>query len=615
MKIASLCRSWIVVSIFLACVGVSLGQDEAPERGAVSLSAMKAQLATQVRSIAASRSMSSSKKESYISTAVRVAIVAATAYDGDPGQTVATATALAATAARAAPAYANAIAKAAAYAPSVVRLPGAGNQIRIAALAAAKGRPYRQPQAYQDSYASAPRRRPPAAVTAEQEQATQEEAVYPNEPAPTRARSAQTQRRSAAAPSADEAGGYAQSYDPQPNRGYAYPEPAVRDGLRQSDVTLSSNSTFRVTADASAQANDNVFLTNTQKKRDTMLSVTPGLEYEFGQTSLAKGSLAVHESFTRYADNSAPSAHLANAAGSFAYPGDRLSVTLSGAYQQLYQNNADYTVAGEKQLLRTDLLNFGSTFEAPLTAKISGQIGAAYSQTKYKTDALIGNKSLSLPLAFFFQVAPKLDLSTGFTYSSTKPDKDGPEAKDLYYNVGARGSFTSKLTGNFSVGYRRRQVDEFAKSATVTLPSTKDSLLGFDGSFNYQATEKTTAVLSLSRNFGSSALGQSTKGSSYGLALSNHMTPQLVLSAKASYRTTDYGEASFNPNPTQAASASRKDSGWENSLSASYAFTNWFTMAADYTFRNNRSTYDSTVNLPVPDYNNNVISLTIGLQY
>lgn len=607
MKTAPWCHFCTKLAlILLAFAGTCLGQDEYSEQNSsASLPAMKAQLAAQVRSIAASRTMSASKKESYISTAVRVAIVAATAYEGDPAQTLATATALATTASRAAPPYANAIAKAAAYAPSVVRLPGAGAQIRTAALAAAKGRPYRPPSSSNSYYAA--QRRPAGTRAARQEPQQQDETAAAIEPQPSRA-----QKRSATAA--------VRPYASQQENGYTadsayYPEPPPREALGPSDVTLTSNSTFRATVDASAQSNDNVFLTTNEKKRDTMLAVTPGLEYEFGQTSLAKGGLSVHEAFTRYADNSAPSAHLANASGSFSYPGDRVSTALSGSYQQLYQNNADYTVTGERQLLRTDLLNFGGSFEAPLSAKTSGQIGAAYGKTKYKTDTLIGNRSFTIPASLYYQVAPKLDLSSGFTYGSTKPDKDGPDAKDFYYNLGARGAFTSKLTGLFSVGYRRRSVDEFEKQDGTLLPLSKESLVGFDGSFNYQATEKTSAALSLSRNFGSSALGQSTKTGVYSLQVASHMTPQFVLSLKGAYRSTDYGAASFNANPTQAASAARKDNGWENSITASYAFTNWLTMVADYTFRNNRSTYQEDTSLPTPDYDNSVISLTVGLQY
>jgi predicted porin len=161
-------------------------------------------------------------------------------------------------------------------------------------------------------------------------------------------------------------------------------------------------------------------------------------------------------------------------------------------------------------------------------------------------------------------------------------------------------------------------VAEVLQGTKVVAPAFDDNLLGFDGAFDYQATDKTSAVLSLSRNFGSSALGQSTKSSQYGLQITSNPTPQFSLSAKATYRLTDNGPAVFAATPAGAAAAERQDKGWENSLGATYTFTKWLTLVANYTFRNNRSTYAQSTNpstQTVPDYNNNVFSLTLGLQY
>jgi hypothetical protein len=545
------------------------------------------QLGTQVKSIADSKNMSRSKKEQWISTAVRVSVVAATAYDKDPSQALATATRLASAAARAAPSYADVIAKAVAFSPTIARIAGASGQIRSVTFAAARGQPYRQPAAA------------PSSDVAENRPTR---TVEPTEP-PTVTNAMPDERQAR----------YAASND-QPDADLA----ALTTGSRQSQVQMTPNGSAHVTLDSSVQRNDNVYLSNTNPTKDTVLSVTPGIDVGYGQHTISHGALVVQEAFTHYQANSAPNAHLASAIGNLGYAGEQLKTNLNGAYQQTYQNNADYTSTGQKLLLRTDTLNLSGGVEAPFATKMAGSVGANLSRTEYKNASLVGNRNLVFPLSLYYSMEPKLDLSAGFSYGTTVPTGAGPKAKDLYYNIGARGSFTPKLSGTFSVGTRKRSVDAMLQGTREVAPAFDDNLLGFDGSFDYQATDKTSAALSLSRNFGSSALGQSTKGSQYALQITSNPTPQLSLSAKAAYRITDNGPAVFVASPASAATAARQDKGWENSLGATYTFTKWLTLVANYTFRNNRSTYAQPINpstQTVPDYNNNVFSLTLGLQY
>jgi len=587
MKSALLGR-FLLFFAAVAGIGMAYGQDDSGGREApVPVSTLAMQLGTQVKSIADSKNMSRSKKEQWISTAVRVSVVAATAYDKDPGRALATATRLASAAARAAPSYADMIAKAVAFSPTIARIAGASGQIRSATFAAARGQPYRQPAAV--SSPDVAESRPSRTVEPAERPATAD-AMPDERKARYRAPSDQTD--------ADLAGLPAES--------------------RQSQVQMTPNGSAHVTLDSSVQRNDNVYLSNTNRTKDTVLSITPGIQAGFGQHTISHGELIVQEAFTHYQDNSAPNAHLANATGNLGYAGEQIKSNLTGAYQQLYQNNADYTATGQKLLLRTDTLNLSGNVEVPFATKMAGSVGANLSRTEYKNSTLVGNRNLTFPLSLYYTIEPKLDLSGGFSYGTTMPTGAGPKAKDLYYNIGARGSFSPKLTGTFSVGTRKRSVDAVFQGTKEVAPAFDDNLLGFDGSFEYQATEKTNAILSLSRNFGSSALGQTTKGSQYALQITSNPTPQFSISAKAAYRLTDNGPAVFATTPAGAAAAARQDKGWENSLGATYTFTKWLTLVANYTFRNNRSTYAQSTNpstQTVPDYNNNVFSLTLGLQY
>jgi len=337
------------------------------------------QLGTQVKSIADSKNMSRSKKEQWISTAVRVSVVAATAYDKDPSQALATATRLASAAARAAPSYADVIAKAVAFSPTIARIAGASGQIRSVTFAAARGQPYRQPAAA------------PSSDVAENRPT---HTVEPTEP-PTVTNAMPDERQAR----------YAASND-QPDADLA----ALTTGSRQSQVQMTPNGSAHVTLDSSVQRNDNVYLSNTNPTKDTVLSVTPGIDVGYGQHTISHGALVVQEAFTHYQANSAPNAHLASATGNLGYAGEQLKTNLNGAYQQTYQNNADYTSTGQKLLLRTDTLNLSGGVEAPFATKMAGSVGANLSRTEYKNASLVGNRNLVFPLSLYYSMEPKLDL-------------------------------------------------------------------------------------------------------------------------------------------------------------------------------------------------------------
>jgi len=126
-----------VLLVILACAGAGPAAQASPtpEAGATA----PAILAQEVREIADTSMISRAKKEKRISTAVRVAVVAGTAYRSDPDEIVGIAAELAAAAAGAAPHFADVISKAAAFAPTVARIEGSSGRIRTAAYAGARG--------------------------------------------------------------------------------------------------------------------------------------------------------------------------------------------------------------------------------------------------------------------------------------------------------------------------------------------------------------------------------------------------------------------------------------------------------------------------------------------
>lgn len=548
---------------------------ESPAESAVQtdLSTQTAVLAAQVGEIANSVAISRAKKEKRISTAVRVAVAAATAYKKDPTEILGIALELTEMAARAAPPFAEVIANAASFSPAVARIDAAPGQIRAAAYAAAKVP--RAARKVNVASSKQPKPKPARRRTEDEEENSAVKRVT---------RPARTEENEPEPQTADYV---ADSMMPSP--------PAAAMAPR---ITVGKNAYLSLTAELSARHDDNVFLTNTDTVSDTIISLTPGIEFHFGQNSLAHGSMAYKDAFTRYASKSAPNVTLGTGSADFGYDNGSLKAAGSASFQQLYQNNSDVAALAQKTIFRRDVLNIAASAESQLTGKTSVKAGADFNRTEYKTAGLIGSQDLGWPLKFYFETTPKVSLSTGLTYRSVKAQNGGPSGRDMDYNIGARGNFTPKLTGEFSVGYQTREVGD----------NPKENLWGFNGSFRYDFTPKTDATLVMARNFSAGALGDSLKSSTYSFRLSTEPTPQWQFGTGISYRDVGYGPAVFSLNNTTV-TTDRKDGYWEGNLQATYFYTNSLSATADYTLRDNHST------VPGVRFSNNLLSLILGWRY
>ncbi|MEJ1972681.1 MAG: outer membrane beta-barrel protein [Lacunisphaera sp.] len=548
----------------------------AAERAAAASSntARAGQLAADVREFATAPGLSRAKREKRIANAVRTAVVAATAYRSNSADVLGAATELAAAAAHAAPAYVEVIARAAALAPGVARIDGAAGSIRTAAMAGTKGG--RAPRVAAgngraSSSAKAPRV-PRQAAPAEPEPHARENSDFAAAPTDTGV-------GSIVVPMEDEA--------PLPEMtGYRGRHP-----VKDAPVAVS------LTLDASARRDDNVFLSSTNEVADTIVSAKPGVGLRWGQKSEMHGSIGYAESFEHFMDGTSPNVALGNGIFEFAFDGAASAGSANASYQELYQSNSDLAAQGVNDLIRTDLTAASVSLSANPWAKIGGRLGVNYADTRYRSDGLIGNSQIGVPFDLVFNATPKTDLSLGYVFGTQRPDGGGDSSKDHYFNVGARGQFTAKLAGTFNVGYQTRKVGAHPD----------EHMLAFNGNFDYELTPRTKMTLGGSRNFNASALGASTKNTSFQLGLTTDLSPQWQLSATASYANNEYGAGVFRPD--QVAPQERTDHLWSGTFTASYLFTEWFSTSASYLLRDNGST------IPSVEYSDNVLSLTLGLKY
>jgi hypothetical protein len=552
-------------------------QESVPPAAASSNITRARQLATDVREMATAPGVSRAKREKRIATAVRTAVVAATAYRPEAAAALGAATELAVAATRAAPAYAEVIIKAASLAPGVTRIDGAAGAIRAAALAG--GRPGSAPvaamsargPAAQKRAAPAPRRSEPVEMEPDAAQLAADDAA--RQPADTRPGAA---NRSAGEEDMS-----------------ALPGPVRRGRHPVNDPGMA----FTLKLDTAVRYDDNVFLTSANTVHDVIIALTPGLGLRWGDKSRSHGELGYGQSFEHYVDHTAPNVSLGNGAFDFTFDGASASGSAKAGYQQLYQSNSDLAATGQSALLRTNVTSAGANLQVNPWAKIGARLGVSYADTSYNYPGLIGNRQIGVPFDVLFNLTPKLDLSAGYAFSTQRPDGGGDSSKDHYFNVGARGSFTPKLTGGFNIGYQTRRVGA----------RPDDHMLAFSGNFGYELTPRTSLSLAATRNFNASALGATTRNTQFRLGLASNLSPQLNLGASLAWNDNEYGLGVFRSDQVQP--LERTDHLWEGGLNASYLFTEWFSTSATYSLRHTAST------IPGVGFSQNVLSLTLGLKY
>jgi hypothetical protein len=527
---------------------------------------LAAQLGADVKEIATSTLISRAKKEKRISTAVRVAVVAATTYRKNPADALALAIELSETAAQAAPAFAEVVANAASFTPAISRMDGASAKIRTAALAAAKSKGKGQSRR--------------ATQTARAEERDNNPVnPYAGKATVTRTRKGEPTARALA--EADES-----------SRPESSPlVPSTRHASMGNDTNIT------VSANVGVRHDDNVFLTAEKPVGDTIYTVAPGVAWKYGLESLAHGSLQYYETFMRYSKKSAPNVSLGAGAADFSYDNGSFSLAANADFQQLNQNG-NATAALGPQIFRRDVLDLGLTLETPLLAKTRLRAGASMNQLKYKDSGLVGTRETRLPVTVFLATTPKTDLGLGVTYRDVKPQGLGPSGHDLYYNLAVRGAYSQKLSGELSVGYRSRDVGV----------NPRENLWGFDGGLTYLLTPKSSLTLQLNRDFSTGALGESLKSNRYALRLTTDPTQQWSFGAMIQYQTSGFGPTEFALKNVPV-TVDRQDNYWETGLQASYLFNSWLSANADYVLRKNQSTR------PDAYYSDNQFNLTVGLRY
>jgi polysaccharide biosynthesis protein VpsM len=257
-------------------------------------------------------------------------------------------------------------------------------------------------------------------------------------------------------------------------------------------LAIGNNAELFVTSRLQATFDDNITLASSEEKDDFIFEFAPGAELVFGKNAQLKGKIFFEERLIAYSDNEEFNDQLANFGFSSSYDNySNLTLASYATFKQSSQNNRDF-------VLLDALVEF-QTVTAGVSGKLSlsekSKIGTGFEwdsiiYTSTKTNGLAFDQTnYSIPFNYYFAVTPKLDLSAGVRYTSTdvKNPNFNADSDKWYFNVGAVGQFTPKLTGSFDVGYNVRTPDE----------GDDESGLGMHSGLKYAVNPRLVLALSL----------------------------------------------------------------------------------------------------------------------
>jgi hypothetical protein len=326
------------------------------------------------------------------------------------------------------------------------------------------------------------------------------------------------------------------------------------------------------------RGDDNIFLSN-KTTSDTIFEITPGAEITFGKDAQLKGSLALSDAFTSYADNSSLNTNLFSGDFRTRYDDGKMKLSLQTGYHELNQNTVD-----NRGLTRRDVFSIGGNGEVEVSEITSVAGGITATHTNYKRKGYSDSDDYVVPLNFYYKLTPKMDLSAGYQYRNFQT-QIGKDSTDHFFNVGARGEFSPMLTGEFNVGVTTRKISG----------GNDETMLGLSGKLNYELTPKTGLQLTIANAPDTSPQGAQQKNFSVGGQVTSSISDQWSLNAGLNYRAIDY--------------LTRTDDYLEGTLGAAYIVNAYVRLVGSYTYRNNSSV------LSASEFTNNVFSISANLRY
>lgn len=358
-------------------------------------------------------------------------------------------------------------------------------------------------------------------------------------------------------------------------------------------LAVGDNAEIFVTGTLGVRSDGNVFLTPSNQD-DIIVDINPGVELVFGKSSTVQGKFSFVEKFANYLDHTDLSSNLASTAFNAAYDDGKTKSTFDASFDQLNQNTVDVRPTGAVDaLIRRDVYAVNGGGEVSVTDKTKVGAGFKYLDTEYKLAGFSDSETFTIPVNYFYEVTPKVDLSLGYRYRESA-QQIGFDTKDHFFNVGARGEFTPKLSGRIAVGLTQRQYSHKA------MKKDDGSILGVDSELSYIFSPKTTLQFGVGNDFDTNSQGQQQKNLDIHATATSKLAEEWTLSTAVFYRSIDY----YNEGPLN-----RVDKFLQAQVGATYVASEHLSITGTLAYMKNDSDLASS------NFENTVLTVAANLRY
>jgi len=368
-------------------------------------------------------------------------------------------------------------------------------------------------------------------------------------------------------------------------------------------VSIGDNVDVFFNGSSSMRWDSNVFRNEDSEESDLIWTISPGFDINVGRgLSNLDFNVITRYDVVRHNDISDLDSEMFHILAKGAYQSSRLDVNGSLSFDEYKMSSGDVNVPDD--LVAYEVTAASLNGEYSVSPKFSFGAGFSYSERAYKNggksfDGQFADREITrLPFDIFYELTPKVDLSLGYTYTTTEVGERASGLSDLpsydteghYFNIGARGDLLPKLTGFFKVGYKVREIN-----GTVSKRGS-DGMLGLDADFTWAATPKVTAGLSFSRDFEIGGVGSTTENSLVDVWTSYSISSQWSSRLNASYSLRDYDSG-------------REDSQYQLGARLTYVPSQLWRFSGGYSYSENDS------NAANSSYQNHTLSVTASLRY
>jgi hypothetical protein len=326
-----------------------------------------------------------------------------------------------------------------------------------------------------------------------------------------------------------------------------------------------------ITGNGSFTYNDNLFLVQGKAKSDEVWDIAPGLDLEFGKNAAFKGSVTAGVDWQLYSSHSSLNTALGTIAANGNYDDGKTKLAVQAAWQQADQPTV--VIRSNGSLINRDVYTLGGTGEEVISEKTSLGGGISFTDTSYKTPGYADDRSTTIPVNYYYQVEPKLDVSGGFQYRYSSVNQSfvqpGTSTRDYFYNIGARGQFTPLLSGTVRIGYEDDQAEKGKDNRTLAV----------DSSFTYAYTEKTSFSLNLDNDYGFNALGQEYRSAGGSIGVTTKPMEQLSFNGSLGYHRLSY------------TATNQRDDFYNISVGATYSFSPQISASGNYSYQEDNSNF------------------------